>query len=246
MNKLLTFPGLQLIYLGDIDFMQESVRESFALLLRGLTGQEKPDCMLIEPTPDADGVICIEGEIMPCKFYNGSVSQKLSYRVESQYAGDRTFKDGTNHLCHETRYAVGYNAPLLGSPGFPAFSDLLFSSVKMRTGVNAVTNDNAKVQIDYAFLGDLYHIDGKVDILDDVADLQIIVEDMKLGIPGSLAENSPKYFAMTAEIDGVLVNIPAKMNLTYNDASSCLVKITINKTAFKMDSSASFSFTLTK
>lgn len=246
MNKYLTFTGLQPVYLGDIDFLQESVRESFALLLRGLTGQEKPDCMLIEPTPDADGVICIEGEIMPCKFYNGSVSQKLSYRVESQYAGDRTFKDGTNHLCHETRYAVGYNAPLLGSPGFPAFSDLLFASVKMRTGGNAVTNGNVKVQIDYAFLGEAYHINGKVDILDAVTDLQIIVEDMKLGIPGSLAKNSPTYFTMALEIAGGLSSIPAKMNLTYNDASSCLVTITINKKSFITTLSASFSFTLTK
>lgn len=246
MNKLLTFPGLQPIYLGDIDFLQESVRESFTLLLRGLTGQEKPNCILVQPTAAADGVICIDGEIMPCKSYVGTINQKLSYKVESSYAGERTFKDGTVNKCLETRYAIGYNAPL-DAPSFPDFTELLFSSVKLRSGINTNDSVTRSIQIKYAYIGNLYHIEGRVGFLTPNDALSFLVQDMVLDIPGSFAStNSPVYFTMTADIDGTLVSIPAKLVLTYKDIVSCYATITIHPTPIEIGSTASFSFTLTK
>ena len=61
MNKLLTFPGLQPIYLGDFDFLQQSVNDAFLLLLKGLTGQDNPKCILKAATPEKDGAICFNG-----------------------------------------------------------------------------------------------------------------------------------------------------------------------------------------
>ena len=68
MNKLLTFPGLQPIYLGDFDFLQQSVNDAFLQLLKGLTGQDNPKCILKAATPEKDGAICFDGEILPLKY----------------------------------------------------------------------------------------------------------------------------------------------------------------------------------
>ena len=46
MDKYLTFPGRQPVYLGDIDFMQDAVRDTFAQLLKGYTGLATPTAIL--------------------------------------------------------------------------------------------------------------------------------------------------------------------------------------------------------
>lgn len=106
MNKFLTFEGQQPIYLGDIDFMQEAVRDGFAHLARVITGQDKPTCILIgcNPTVDgtSDGILCIEGEILPA---GASELFAGHYEIMTMQGGERRFKDNLMHYCWEIRFA---------------------------------------------------------------------------------------------------------------------------------------------
>ena len=251
MNRLMTFPGLQPIYLGDIDFLQDSVKEAFTMLLRGLTGQEKPKCILVPATREKDGVICFDGEIMPYKGYFSPIQGTLCYKVESSYSGERTFKNGTMQQCYENRYVVGYPDPSVGMPleyaasNFPSFAELLLNSVpKLQHGENTYKGDGLSCNIKYSYMGDLYHVEGTV-VVEDAQEVSKLAENLLLNIPGSAAMDGDRFFVMTAEINGVLVNIPAKMTLTYDTATSCLATVSINKTSFLSDSFGSFAFTIT-
>lgn len=106
MNKFLTFEGQQPIYLGDIDFMNNAVRDTFAHLARVITGQDKPTCILIGCNSiidgTSDGVLCIEGEILPAAASELSAGH---YEIVSMYGGERRFKDSMLHYCWEVRYA---------------------------------------------------------------------------------------------------------------------------------------------
>lgn len=250
MDKFLTFPGVQPVYLNDIDFMQESVRESFRQLLQGLTGQDSPNCILVQPTASKDGVICIEGEIMPYKYYSGPVSGALCLQIETAYSGFRTFKDGSTRNCYESRYVVGYNGSINGEKycarAFPLFSDLILKGTptEVQHGLNRKENDGVIVEVNWANIGDLYHLEGHVSILAD-QNYTVIIEDMVVGMSGAMAARPIKYFPMVVNISGVLQVIPAKMLIIYNTAGSCTVTITINSTYLTTETTAFFSLTLT-
>ena len=250
MDKFLTFPGVQPVYLNDIDFMQESVREAFRQLLQGLTGQDLPNCILVQPTASKDGVICFEGEIMPYKFYSGLVSGALCLRIETAYSGSRTFKDGSSHNCYETRYVVGYNGSNYGEEyyarAFPLFSDLIKKEtpIEIQHGSDRKESDNAIVEMSWANIGDIYHLEGQVNLLSD-ANYTVIIEDMIVGVSGTMTARPIKYFPMIVNVSGVLQIIPAKMMIQYNTAGSCSVTITINRTYLTKETTAFFSLTLT-
>lgn len=250
MDKFLTFPGIQPVYLNDIDFMQESVREAFRLLLQGLTGLETPNCILLAPTESRDGVICFEGEILPYKFYSGVISRNLCLRIESSYSGSRTFKDGATRDCYESRYVVGYDGDSLTEPhpirGFFLFSELIRQpqSVAVNHMSDRKENDNVIVEIHTASIGDLYHVEGQISILNE-GNYEVVISDMVVAMSASMVAASPKYFMMIINIGGVMQAVPAKMTIAYNTTNSCKISISINRTHLTTETDASFSFTLT-
>lgn len=115
MDKFLTFPGQQPIYLGDIDFMQESVRQALKNLLISYTGDPDGTAILtgvevIKEGQDVswtDGVIAIEGDILPVAggSITGGADSTLYFQVVSTLSGTRTMKDGTVRQCYQTNVA---------------------------------------------------------------------------------------------------------------------------------------------
>lgn len=246
MNKYLTFSGQQPVYLGDVDFLQESVREAFLQLLRGLTGQDNPRCIIAEATPEKDGVICFDGEIMPLKHTAGAIIGNLVYKIESSYSGERTFKSGDTHKCYETRYVVGVAGSTLDpdrTAYFPKFSDLLARSVNISSAPlwTAWDFENVYFRITNNMVGNLYHIIGKFGITEDCT-LKNIAEDIVVGYPIGTS-----YFPITVESGGSLKCVPAKMIVTYDEATEYnKATITINETKFSMGDEGSFYLTILK
>ena len=114
MNKFLTYQGQQPLYLGDIDFASEAVRDAFAQLLKGLTGDDNANAILrgvhaaarTSHVTFSAGVVSIGGEILPVEAnagISGSISDTFYLRIKSTYGGSRTFMDGNSHDCWETR-----------------------------------------------------------------------------------------------------------------------------------------------
>lgn len=242
MNKLLTFPGLQPIYLGDFDFLQQSVNDAFLLLLKGLTGQDNPKCILKAATPEKDGAICFNGEILPLKHYGGIVTGSLVYKIESSYSGERTFKDGNNKKCYETRYVVGTNGSTIDdnrASNFPELPDLLSRNVNIRQSQAGYSDKlgNISLRQDISIVGSLYTSIGRFTIMRDctlttLSDQYMIV-DMAVG---------NYYFPITVQNDGVLKIIPAKMSVTFDSESNQnKAVIAINQTNFKMNDQGYFT-----
>lgn len=113
MNKFLTFQGQQPLYLGDVDFASQAIRDAFKLVLRGLTGSDSANAILRGVAPStrsstvvfSAGVVSIDGEILPVDVstISGTLSDTFYLRIKSTYGGSRTFKDGETHSCWETR-----------------------------------------------------------------------------------------------------------------------------------------------
>lgn len=121
MNKFLTFAGVQPVYLGDIDFMQNAASDIFSQLAGALMNQA-PDNLNavlygVEITRPAafqvawtGGAVVLNGEIL--KVLPGSLtsstsrSPNLYFHVISSLSGERTFKDGVSRDCYETRTAT--------------------------------------------------------------------------------------------------------------------------------------------
>lgn len=118
MNKFLTFPGKQPVYLGDIDFMQNSVAAVFSEIARALVDSENDSLNAILQgvelgAPIAGrsswtaGIVVIDGEILPVEAGSAATvaNDSLYLHVVSILSGERTFKDGQDHECYETRSA---------------------------------------------------------------------------------------------------------------------------------------------
>ena len=113
MNKFLTFQGQQPLYLGDVDFASQAIRDAFKMVLQGLTGSSEANAILrgVEPSTRSStvffsaGVVSIEGEILPVveSAVTGTISDTFYLRINSTLGGSRVFKDGETHSCWETR-----------------------------------------------------------------------------------------------------------------------------------------------
>ena len=164
MDKLLTFPGEMPIYLGDIDFMQSAIRETLVNLLIGLTGQSNPKCILKYATENEPGVICMNGEILPLKPQSGKYPGAICYKVVSVYSGDRTFKSGDIHQCHEQRYAeayVGSTEDEFYVQNFPHISELLNrAGISQDNSVMTYEDDTVSTRINVSSVGKQYVING--------------------------------------------------------------------------------------
>lgn len=116
MDKFLTFPGQQPIYLGDIDFMQTAVGKALKNLLISYTGNADGSAILagVELSVDGadiswtEGVVAIEGDILPVAAgtITGGASSTLYFNVVATLSGSRTMKDGTVRQCWQTKSAV--------------------------------------------------------------------------------------------------------------------------------------------
>lgn len=122
MNKFLTFPGKQPVYLGDIEFMQGAVASAFAQLLRNITGQNDASGILsgvdISYTNNAafwtEGVVTLNGEILPIEAGGPiNATNGLYFGISSEGSGSRTFGNGETHNCWETRKAFITNTETL-------------------------------------------------------------------------------------------------------------------------------------
>ena len=246
MDKYLTFPGQQPVYLGDIDFLQESVRSAFLMLLKGLTGQDKPNCILVRATKEVDGVICLDGEIMPYKAYTGSMFGSYTYKVVSSYDGSRVFKNGETHACYETRYAQEELGMMTGA--LPTFDELLFKRVKARQVAENDSTDAIKRVSRYTTLGNVVTVGNTFEFLTD-ATVENLCESVAMSLlDGSAISQSPMYCNFIAESNGALINIPAKVtfeeNPTYPGVADMTVKI--NQTKFSAGAKGVLSFTVVK
>ena len=115
MDKYLTFPGRQPVFLGDIDFMQDAVRDTFAQLLKGYTGLATPTAILhgvvVTSAPDSiswtAGVVCLDGEILPVP--SGAISNgnggPYYFNIVTEHSGEREMGDGIIRPCLQERYA---------------------------------------------------------------------------------------------------------------------------------------------
>ena len=113
MNKFLTFQGQQPLYLGDVDFASQAIRDAFKQLLKGLTGNDDANAILRGVVPDvrsstvffSAGFVSIEGVILPVEAsaVTGTLSDTFYLKINSTLGGSRVFKDGETHSCWETR-----------------------------------------------------------------------------------------------------------------------------------------------
>lgn len=120
MNRLLTYAGQQPIYLGDIDFLQDSAESMLTCLARALMNQGSDSLnailqgvILSQLTQShiswTAGVVVINGEILPIPAgtVRGTLgTTPLYFHVEEEQTGTRTFKDGEEHACWATRTAT--------------------------------------------------------------------------------------------------------------------------------------------
>ncbi len=115
MNKYLTFPGRQPVFLGDIDFMQDAVRDTFAQLLKGYTGLATPTAILhgltLTTTDDSiawtAGVVCLAGEILPvpADALTGTSGGPYYLNIVTDHSGEREMGDGIIRPVLQERYA---------------------------------------------------------------------------------------------------------------------------------------------
>jgi len=115
MDKYLTFPGKQPVFLGDIDFMQDAVSDAFAQLLKGYTGLDSPTAILhgIVTSEGSGvfswtaGVVCLAGEILPVP--SGSISGgnggPYYFSIVTEHSGEREMGDGIIRPVLQSRHA---------------------------------------------------------------------------------------------------------------------------------------------
>lgn len=119
MNKILTFPGTQPIYLGDVDFMQNAGGSLSTALARALANADSDTFSAIlqgveitalssEQVQYGDGIVALNGEILPVTGDTISISSSapLYFHIVSVLSGSRTFKDGVSRDCYETRSVI--------------------------------------------------------------------------------------------------------------------------------------------
>ena len=248
MNRLLTFSGLQPIYLGDIDFLQDSVKEAFLLLLKGLTGENEPNCILVDATKEHDGVICLNGEILPLKAATGSILSAIGYRVVSTFSGGRRFKDGEEHDCHETRYAQAYYITNVGVARLPDLTSLLMSRFKTTTGAISFEPDDtiaARRLVRFSKFSDLILFEIDLTFTEESTVTNVFTNEL-LAIPRVKVGQGYKYTTLVAEIESSLVNIPAKITFATNEGqpSDSYITVKIPSTKFSAGSTGTISLML--
>ena len=165
MDKYLTYPGKQPVYLGDIDFMQSAVAGALLNLLKGYTGQDSPTAILygvevsigLNSVSWTAGVVCLDGEILPVEA--GVISGTTGYfDIISATDGARTFGDGQSHDCFEVRSAAIVPTvtswPVAGTPRLNPV-DMFEARVYEFEGISNVADSYARI----SDVGGALHLD---------------------------------------------------------------------------------------
>lgn len=109
MDKFINHEGEQPIWLGDIDFMNESVRNAIKMLLQGITGLENPTCILqgCELTSNGvtAGVICLNGEVLPVEASTED-GTLCHFEVQQSLGGERLTKENKPVSCYQYRKVI--------------------------------------------------------------------------------------------------------------------------------------------
>lgn len=231
MNKFLTFPGIQPIYLGDIDFLQDSVRQAFRQLLVGLTGSDTPNCILKKATATVDGVICLDGEIMPYKAYTGTNTGTYAYDVVSAYSGTRQFKNGETHECYEERYAQ--EKVVIGGAYIPTFDELISARIVFKKNSTTIFDENLQGSLSLVKLGTSVLAEMYVEFTGE-GEKEYLLNNVLVNIPSTAANLAPKYCLFAASTSGVLVTIPAEVTFAVHPGTAQLSYMTVKiaKTTF--------------
>ncbi len=112
MNNFKTFEGQLPIWLGDIDFMNESVKLAMQDLMKGLFDSDNPNVILsgveLKDGTYTDGIVCLGGEILPFEATAwDKTTQGIPYMtVKTTVGGSRRTKSGVAVDCYEYRTAV--------------------------------------------------------------------------------------------------------------------------------------------
>lgn len=120
MDKFLTHAGQQPIFLGDIDFFDKSVRDTFARIVKAMTlGQDSAILSGFETTLEGEddiytmtwtaGIVMIEGEILPIEAgtIHGHILSFWLVKVSSyDDTGRRILKTGSEVDCYEIHKAT--------------------------------------------------------------------------------------------------------------------------------------------
>ena len=128
MNKFLTFKGEQPVYLGDIDFMQDNSRAAILYVLKGITGENNPTCVVYgcekTETGCAGGVVCLSGELYAVE--PSSLTGDVYLKTATSYAGSRLMKSGEYRECYEIN-SVAYTSEMTDYElsALPRLEDLL-------------------------------------------------------------------------------------------------------------------------
>ena len=241
MDRFKTFTGSLPIYLGDIDFMQDAVKNAFSQLLRGLTGQETPNCIIVPSSSSKDGVICIEGEIMPLKY--GIVNARTYYQALATRSGRRTTKAGLTIACYESRYAVcatGNGDEATNAKNFPNLSDLLIRNIPSQSGHSEITTGSIQTIMKVVQDGLVTNINGSLQVLEDAFTTDIIVNK-----PTSIPEGT-WMLTIAYESYSKLKITPAKLVVVYDETEGVnKCTLTTNEMAFKKGDIGSFSLVIT-
>lgn len=125
MDKFLTHTGLQPVYLGDINFIDKTVRDAFAKTFKAMTrGEDSAILWGCERTSSTSsgkirlqwtaGIVMLGGEIfsVDAGSTNGTAQSGFNFIIETSYdeSGRRQMKTGEEVDCYEIRKAtiVGY------------------------------------------------------------------------------------------------------------------------------------------
>ena len=207
MNRFLTFEGKQPIWLDDINFMNDAVAEALSHLIDGLANGE--DCILwgVERGGGShrisEGAMCINGEILPVRPYDGPDSDSLAPVVKHSYSGRRTTKSGEQQDCWDIRYIDLEQQD--DSPSIDSYPRILDIINKSGYASFYETGDIKNPKIATTLVGDLINVAGTFTVpasyVDDTPGILTIAEiDIllpagfnydRLGQYGAAGFNSP-------------------------------------------------------
>ena len=212
MDKYLTYPGKQPVYLGDVDFLQGSVRDALKNLLRAYIGDNSGDAILLgceisvspAQTSWTAGIVSIDGEILPIEAGTLSGEGGDYFEIVSSTAGSRTFGDGASHDCFEYRQAT-ISHTNTGKPArsFPRVAPIGEIYAK-EFGFYAITN-SASSYARLAFCGGAFHLSMRRPAME--ASSTTVFQ----GTTDQLPDNLVQLFQKSTAPSGMMVQVCASI-----------------------------------
>jgi len=176
MDKYLTYPGKQPVYLGDVDFLQTSVAGAMKELLRAYIGDNSGNAILLgcefsyahNQISWTSGIVAINGEVLAIQAGTLSGEGTNYFEVISSLGGARTFGDGQQHDCFEYRQAtISKTNTGYGVATFPriASRDTQFAKIFGFYGISNTPTSYARL----AFCGGAWHLSLRMAAMDSAS-----------------------------------------------------------------------------